>query len=99
MQRGCIERRFLFATDGFEMYEWAVKRLLAGVCIYGQVIKKRRENPVIRVERRLLPGKKSELEEALFHLEDSNTLNTSFVERHIEHCVNNAMVTSTIPAT
>ena len=82
LQRGRIERRFLFTTDGFEMYEWAVKRLLAGVCIYGQVIKKRREDRVIRVERRLLLGTKSELEEALFHSEDSNTLNTSFVERH-----------------
>jgi IS1 family transposase len=82
LQRGRIDHCFLFTTDGFEMYEWAVKRLLAGVCIYGQVIKKRRENRVIRVDRRLLLGTKSELEEALFHSEDSNTLNTSFVERH-----------------
>jgi len=82
VQRGRIEHRFLFTTDGFEMYEWAVKRLLAGVCIYGQVIKKRRENRVIRVDCRLLLGTKSELEEALFRSEDSSTLNTSFVERH-----------------
>ena len=82
IQRGRIEHRFLFTTDGFEMYEWAVKRLLAGVCIYGQVIKKRGENRVIHVDRRLLLGTKSELEEALFHSEDSSTLNTSFVERH-----------------
>jgi IS1 family transposase len=82
IQRGRIEHRFLFTTDGFEIYEWAVKRLLAGVCIYGQVIKKRRKNRVIRVDRRLLLGTKSELEEALFHSEDSSTLNTSFVERH-----------------
>jgi len=82
IQRGRIEHRFLFTTDGFEMYEWAVKRLLAGICIYGQVIKKRRENRVIRVDRRLLLGTKSELEEALLHSEDSSTLNTSFVERH-----------------
>ena len=33
IQRGLLEQRFLFTTDGFEMYEWAVKRLLAGVCI------------------------------------------------------------------
>ncbi len=79
---GRIESRFLFTSDGFEMYEWAVKRLLAGVCIYGQVIKKRRENRVIRVDRRLLLGRKSELEEALFDSEDSNTVNTSFIERH-----------------
>ena len=82
IQRGRIEHRFLFTTDGFEMYEWAVKRLLTGVCIYGQVIKKRRENRVIRVDHRLLLGTKSDLEEALFHSEDSSTLNTSFVERH-----------------
>ena len=42
LERGRIEARFLFTTDGFEMYEWVAKRLLAGVCIYGQVIKKRR---------------------------------------------------------
>jgi hypothetical protein len=82
LTRGHIEHRLLFTTDGFEMYEWAVKRLLAGVCIYGQVIKKRRENRVIRIDRRLQLGAKSELEEALFHSEDSSTLNTSFVERH-----------------
>jgi hypothetical protein len=82
LRRGRIERRFLFTTDGFGMYEWAVKKLLAGVCIYGQVIKKQRENRVIRVDRKLLLGTKSELEEALFYSEDSGTLNTSFVERH-----------------
>jgi IS1 family transposase len=82
IQRGLIIHRFLFTTDGFEMYEWAVKKLLAGVCIYGQVIKKRRENRVIRVDRHLLLGTQAEMEELLFHSEDSKTLNTSFVERH-----------------
>ena len=53
-----------------------------GTCIYGQVIKKRRENRVVRVDRRLLLGSAAELEEALFHSEDSSTLNTSFIERH-----------------
>ena len=82
LQRGRVEHRFLFTTDGFEMYEWAAKRLLKGVCIYGQVIKKRRENRVVKVDRRLLLGIQAELEKALFHSEDSSTLNTSFVERH-----------------
>jgi IS1 family transposase len=81
LQRGIITRRFLFTTDGFEMYEWAIRKL-AGVCIYGQVIKTRRENRVIRVDRKLLLGTPAELEESLFHSEDSKTLNTSFVERH-----------------
>ncbi len=82
LQRGRVERCFLFTTDGFEMYEWVAKRLLLGVCFYGQVIKKRRENRVIRVDRRLLIGTQTELEEALFHSEDSSTLNTNFIERH-----------------
>ena len=82
LQRGRVEHRFLFTTDGFEMYEWAAKRLRRGACIYGQVIKKRRENRVVRVDRRLLLGTQAELEEALFYSEDSSTLNTSFIERH-----------------
>ena len=53
-----------------------------GACIFGQVIKKRRENRVVRVDRRLLLGTGAELERALFHSEDSSTLNASFVERH-----------------
>ena len=82
LERGRVKHRFLFTTDGFEMYEWAVKRLLTGVCIYGQAIKKRRENRVVRVNRRLLLGTQAQLEEAVFESEDSSTLNTSFVERH-----------------
>ena len=82
LQRGRVEHRFLFTTDGSEMYECAARRLLPGICIYGQVIKKRRENQVVRVGRRLLLGTDTQLEEALFHSEDSSTLNTSFIERH-----------------
>ena len=84
MQNGreLVQHVFLFTTDGFEMYGWAAKRLLRGVCIYGQVIKKWRENRVVKVDRRLLLGTPAELEKALFHSEDSSTLNTSFVERH-----------------
>ena len=74
LERGRVEHRFLFTTDGFEVYAWAAKRLLPGICIYGQVIKKRRENRVVRVDRRLLLGTQAELDEALFHSEDSSTL-------------------------
>ncbi len=66
LQRGIVQHRFLFTTDGFEMYEWAAKRLLVGVCIFGQIIKKRRENRVVQVDRRLLLGTNAELEEAFF---------------------------------
>ena len=82
LERGRVEHRFLFTTDGFEMYEWAAKRFLVGGCIYGQVIKKRRENRMVRVDRRLLLGTDTELKEALLHSEDSSTLNSSFIERH-----------------
>jgi len=54
----------------------------AGVCIDVQAIQKRRENRVIRADRNLILGAKAELDQALFHSEDSKTLNTSFVERH-----------------
>ena len=80
--RAHIKTRFLFTTDGFEPYAWAVKRLLPFICIYGQVIKQRHNNRVTQIERRLISGTKTQLHLALFDSEDSSTLNTSFVERH-----------------
>ncbi len=50
--------------------------------MYGQVIKRRRENRVVRVDRRLLLGRRADLEIALLHSEDSSSLNTAFIERH-----------------
>src|SRR5713101_5325626 len=71
----------LIATDGFEYYCGAILRLVGPACIYGQVIKTRRNNRVIRVERRLKIGTAGRLNEALLESEDSETLNTSFIER------------------
>jgi len=82
IQRGEIKERFLFTTDGFEPYAWAVKVMLSLVCVYAQVIKKRRKNRVVQVERKLIIGTNPQLEKALFDSEDSSTINTSFVERH-----------------
>lgn len=82
IQRGEIKGRFLFTTDGFEPYAWAVKAMLALVCVYAQVIKTRRKDRVVRVERKLIVGTEFQLENALFNSEDSSTVNTSFVERH-----------------
>jgi IS1 family transposase len=82
LQRGCVYSRFLFTTDGFDMYRWLVDRYLAGACVYGQVIKKRKKNRVTTVRRTLLCGTREQLEDALLNSEDSSTLNTSFVERH-----------------
>ena len=55
---------------------------MAGLCIYGQIVKTRRKEGIVSVRRRIVCGKPSELEYALLHSEDSSKLNTSFVERH-----------------
>lgn len=80
--RGRLIGTVLVATDGFDYYERVVRRLLGVACVYGQVTKTRRNNRVIRVERDLRIGTKSRLAAALLQSEDSETLNTSFVERH-----------------
>ena len=61
----------------------AVGDLVGSACVYGQVLKTRRNNRVIRVERRVKIGTASRLQAALRASEDSQTLNTSFVERLI----------------
>ena len=76
-----IVNPFIFTTDGFEPYSWATKNLLNSICMYAQVIKKRRKNRVIKVERRLIIGTMSKMEQLLFESEDSSTINTSFIER------------------
>ena len=67
---------------GFAPYEWVIRRMFGPVCIYGQVIKARRKNRVVSIDRKLLIGSREQLEDALYRSEDSDTLNTSFVERH-----------------
>jgi len=76
-----IVNLFIFTTDGFEPYYWTAKNLLDSICLYAQVIKKRRKNHVIKVDRRLIIGTKSKMEQLLFKSEDSSTINTSFIER------------------
>ena len=56
----------LIATDGFEFYFAVIGRLMGPACVYGQVVKTRRNNRVVRVERRAKIGTTSRLEEALF---------------------------------
>ncbi len=79
--RGRVVGCPLIATDGFEYYVGAVVGLFGSACVYGQVLKTRRNDRVIRVERRLKIGTASRLKAALLASEDSETLNTSFVER------------------
>ena len=71
----------LIATDGFEYYVGVIVGLFGSACVYGQVLKTRRNDRVVRVERRLKIGTASRLQAALWESEDSATLNTSFVER------------------
>ena len=70
----------LIATDGFKFYERVIGRVFRPACVYGQVIKTRRNDRVIRVERKAVIGA-GRLRQALHDSEDSETLNTSFVER------------------
>ena len=71
----------LIATDGVEYYVGVMVRLLGSACVYGPVLKTRRNNRVVRVERRVKIGTASRLNAALLASEDSETLNTSFIER------------------
>jgi len=72
----------LITTDGFAPYRSVVLYTFGLDCVYGQVIKTRRKNRVVQIERRLVIGTPEQLEFALTRSEDSETLNTSFVERH-----------------
>jgi IS1 family transposase len=68
-------------TDGFKFYERVIGRVFGPACVYGQVIKTRRSDRIVKVERRIVLGGSWRLEQALRNSEDSVKLNTSFVER------------------
>ena len=71
----------LIATDGFEFYHKVIRRIFGLACLYGQVIKTRRNDRIVKVERRAVIGAPWRLEKALYNSEDSSKLNTSFIER------------------
>jgi transposase-like protein/IS1 family transposase len=71
----------LVVTDGFQFYKKVVRRVFGPACLYGQVIKTRRNDRIIKVERRAVIGAAWRFEETLRDSEDSSKLNTSFVER------------------
>ena len=70
----------LITTDGFQFYKKVIGRVFGPACVYGQVIKTRRNDRVVRVERKALIGAGG-LKQALREAVDSETPNTSFVER------------------
>ena len=71
----------LIVTDGFEFYGTVVRRVFGPAVLYAQVIKTRRHDRVVRVERRVRMGAAWRFDDALQHSEDSSTVNTSFIER------------------
>ena len=76
-----LERVPLIATDGFAFYAKVIRRVFGPACLYGQVIKTRSNDRIVRVERRAVIGAYWRLEKMLADSEDSSKLNTSFIER------------------
>ena len=71
----------LIVTDGFDFYEKVVRRVFGPAVLYGQVLKTRRHDRIVQVERRERMGASWRFEAGLNHSGDSSTLNTSFIER------------------
>ena len=67
----------LIVTDGFEFYGTVIRRVFGPAVLYAQVIKTRRHDRVVRVERRVRMGAAWRFDDALQHSEDSSTVNTS----------------------
>src|SRR4029453_10500524 len=76
-----LEEIPLVVTDGFGFYEKVIGRVFGSGCLYGQVIKTRRNDRIVKIERRIVLGGEWRLKHALRDSEDSVKLNTSFVER------------------
>ncbi len=82
MAKVANRKRFpLITTDGFKFYAPAIHRVFGPACVFGQVIKKIMKNRVVRVATKILIGSTWRLKEALLESEDSNKLNTAFIER------------------
>ena len=81
IRRGRVVGFPLIATDGFEYDVGVSERLCGSACVYGHVLKTRRNDRVVRVERRRRIGTAGRLQAALWESADSETLHTSFVER------------------
>ena len=71
----------LIATDGFKFYRQVVRRIFGVACLYGQIIKKRRNDRVVQVQRKARFGAAWRWNEMWRDSEDSQKLNTSYIER------------------
>ena len=79
--RGRVVGFPLIVTEGFEYDVGVSERLFGSACVSGHVLKTRRNDRVVRVERRRRIGTAGRLQAALWESADSETLHTSFVER------------------
>ncbi len=71
----------LVVTDGFDYYPRVVREVFGPMCLFGQVIKTRRNDRVVKVERKHVVGARRKFETFFADSEDSPTLNTSFSAR------------------
>ena len=71
----------LIVTDGFDFYEKVIRRVFGPAVLLGQVLKTRRHDRIVQVDRKERMGASWRFEAGLTHSEDSSTLNTSFIER------------------
>ena len=71
----------LIVTGGFDFYEKVIRRVFGPAVLLGQVLKTRRHDRIVQVDRRERMGASWRFEAGLTHSEDSSTLNTSFIER------------------
>jgi hypothetical protein len=68
--RMSLEAIPLITTGGFKFYERVIGRVFGPACVYGQVIKTRRNDRIVRVDRRAVIGT-GRLKQALRDSEDS----------------------------
>ena len=71
----------VIVTDGFDFYEKVIRRVFGPAVLLGQVLKTRRHDRIVQVDRRERMGASWRFEAGLTHSEDSSTLNTSFIKR------------------
>ena len=71
----------MIVTDGFDFYEKVIRRVFGPAVLFGQVLKTRRHDRIVQVDRRERMGASWRFDAGLNNSEDSSTLNTSFIER------------------
>ncbi|MFT7670528.1 MAG: transposase-like protein [Planctomycetota bacterium] len=71
----------LITSDGMKFYGNAIQLTFGVGCVHAQVIKKIKQNRVVKVGTKLVIGSEWRLEDALEASEDSTKMNTAFIER------------------